>query len=1016
MIRKLLLTVLFFSTLWASALTQEKTITGKVTGSDGETLPGVNVIVQGTTKGTTTDADGVYSLNLGPNENTLVFTFVGYKSLTMDVANRTSLDVVLESDVTSLQEVVVVGYGTQQEKDLTSSITTVKSEEILKTPTSQAMQTLQGRVAGVQIVSRGEPGEGPTVRVRGVGSIQGSASPLYVVDGMFFDNIDFLNTADIESITVLKDASAAAIYGVRSSNGVVLIETKSGSYEQAPTISYNGYYGVQVPQNVLKMANSEQFANYVRETGAPADLAFLDAAFDRFGRSRVNPNVPNVNTDWYDEVLQSAPIQNHSLSIDGGGKGVRYSVGASYFDQDGVLKHTRNEYQRANFRSKVDFEATKWLKVGANLNISNATRYVADNGVWFNTYFAVPILPVYDELNTTATPDRLGNAKLLGYRNPQNPFYNLLYNDDQFKTAKILANFYAEADIIPDKLKFRTAYNYNLNQINERKVGFEYNNGSTPTQSSLRKTNTTTFNQIWDNTLTFDQSFDKHNFTVLAGYSFRSESADLLYARGTELNPAPEYGSEQYWYLDRANVIDVSDVGDFDFNNKTLGKFYGTSYFGRIAYNYDDRYLLYGTFRRDGTSKFQKKWGNFPSIGAGWVISEESFFDAKFVDFLKLRGSWGKLGKDASDAAIGVPTLVPTETAIGGVRVPGARADAYFDLLNQWETTEEVNIGLSSRLLNSRLSVEADYYVRDTKNAVVTLVLPLIRDNIQRNAAEIRNAGLEVALNWNDKLTNGLSYSIGGNFATLRNEVRSLGGQTYLDAGSAEFRQRSIVGESLNAFFGYEVMGVYQNPEQISGGGLTSEFISAQGIVPGDLIYKDQNSDGVIDDQDRVVLGSYLPKLTYGFNIGLSFMNFDLTANFQGQTGHSILNRKRGEVIFTNDTNIDADLANNMWRGEGTSNIYPSASGIRRAWNQKMSDYFVEDGSYFRIQNVRIAYNVVNRQLFGIEVPRTTLSFTADRPLTVFSYNGFNPEVADGIDRQTYPIPATYTFGLDIKF
>jgi TonB-linked SusC/RagA family outer membrane protein len=1017
--KKTLRLMSLFMFVLTTSFAQTRTVTGKVTSADdGQGLPGVNVIVEGTTKGTATDAEGVYSISVGPNENNLVFSFVGYKPMTVSIQNQTTVDVTLEADITSLNEVVVIGYGTQQEKDLTSAISTVKPAEIMKTPTGSAMQSLQGRVAGVQIVSRGEPGESPTVRIRGVGSLQGKSSPLYVVDGMFFDNIDFLNTADIASINILKDASAAAIYGVRAANGVVLIETKSGSYDQAPQITYSGYYGVQRPQNVVKMANSQQFAQYVRETGASADLAFLNNSFSRFGRSRVDPNTPAVNTDWYDEVLQSSPIQNHSLSIDGGGKGVRYSIGGSFFDQDGLVQNTRNEYKRTNFRTKIDFEATKWLKVGGNVNISNATRYVADNGVWFNSYFAVPIIPVYDELNTTASPQHLGNAKILGYRDPQNPFFNLLYNDDQFKINKVLGNFYAEVQLIPKKLTFRTAYNYNLGAVNERKVDFENNTGTSTNKSAVRKSNTTTFNQIWDNILTYDQTFGAHNITALAGYSYRAESSDILFARGTELNPGPARNNEELWYLDLAGQIDASDVGDWDANNPTIGKFYGTSYFGRVAYNYDDRYLFYATIRRDGSSKYTGKWGTFPAFGAGWVISEESFFSVPFVNYLKLRGSWGKLGNDSSPYAVGVPTLLPTETAIGGVRVPGTRVDAYYDLLTKWETTAETNIGLSGRFLNDRLSLETDYYIRDTQDAALSILLPLIRDQVRRNRGDIRNSGLEVALNWNDKLSDDISYSVGGNFATLKNRVRSLGGQPYLDAGQAEFQQRSIVGQPLEAFYGYEVQGVYQNADEIANSGLTDEF-KAQvpgGLAPGDFKYKDQNGDGIIDDQDRVVLGSYLPKITYGFNFGITYKNFELTANFQGQAGQKILNRKRGQIIFTNDTNIDADLFNHLWRGEGTSNIYPSAAGLRKSWNEKMSNYFVEDGSYFRVQNVRLSYNIRNGKLFGVTVPQTTVTLTAERPLTVFSYNGFNPEVANGIDTQTYPIPGVYTLGLNVRF
>ncbi len=999
----------------SNCLFAQGTVTGTVIAdADNSALPGVNVIVQGTSQGTVTDIDGNYTVEV-PENAVLTFSFIGYITEEVPVGGRSVIDVSLIEDITALDEVVVIGYGTQRERDLTSAITTIRSEDITRTPTSQAMQSLQGKVAGVQIVSSGEPGRGPTVRVRGVGSLVGESDPLYVVDGMFFDDIDWLNPSDISTMSVLKDASAAAIYGVRAANGVVLIETKGGSYNQETEIVYDGYYGVQVPQNVLKMANSQQFAQYVRETGSAADLSFLNTAFQRFGRSRVDPNVPNVNTDWYDEVLQAAPIQNHSLSINGGGEKARYSLGGSFFQQDGIVQETRNEYERFTFRSKVDFKAKEWLTVGGNVNISNGTRYEADNSVWFNTYFAVPFLPVYDDQNTTASPVRLSNAQKLGYRSPQNPYYNLLYNDTRIRETQLLGNFYADFSLIPNKLSFKTTYNYSNAAENRRDVDFEHNTGNVQVPSALTRNNLTSVNHIWDNVLTYQESFGLHHFTLMGGYSYRNENTEVLFALGRELDPAPERGSEQYWYLSRAGTIEVGQVGDADPLNSNFGSFYGTSYFGRIAYNYDDRYLVYGTLRRDGTSKFQQKWGNFPTVGLGWVISEENFFNPNFVDFLKLRGSWGKLGNDGVPAAIGVPTLNQMTTAIDGTLVTGNWAQLIYDYLDRWETTNETNIGITSRLFGDRLSLEADYYVRDTENAVLIIIAPLIRDNFRRNRGEIRNSGFELALNWTDRLSDDFSYSIGGNLATLKNEVLDLGGQPYLDGGSAEFRQRSIVGEPISAFFGYEVDGVFQNESQIETSGLNQAFIEDSGIVPGDFRYKDQNRDGFIDDQDRVVLGSYLPDLTYGFNIGANYRNLSLTANFQGQKGHQILNRKRGEIIFTQDTNIDADLATNLWRGEGTSNSYPSAAGLRKSYNQKMSNYFVEDGSYFRIQNVRLSYNIIDQALFGTTLPDVRITLTAERPLTVFEYNGFNPEVQDGLDRQTYPIPGIYTVGLNIS-
>ncbi|WKN43675.1 SusC/RagA family TonB-linked outer membrane protein [Tunicatimonas pelagia] len=1013
-----------FSQWKASRQRYVAVITGTITDlSDNSTLPGVNVIIKGTSTGTVTDLDGKYRIEASP-EDTLSFSSVGYETEDIYVGNQTIINVAMAPSITSLSEIVVVGYGTQEEKDLTSAISTVDAEEIQQTPTAQAMQALQGRVAGVQIVSNGAPGASPTVRVRGVGSFEGNAAPLYVVDGMFFDNIDFLNPNDIETLSVLKDASASAIYGVRAANGVVLIETKSGDYEQAPEIVYDGYYGIQNPQNVLQMANTEQFVRYVNETGSAADIEFVDNAIQRFGQSSTNPGIPNVNTDWYDVIMEPASIQNHTLSFNGGGAKTRYSIGGSYFNQQGLLKSARNDFTRLNFRTKLDSRVKDWLTVGGNFNVSTSRQFVGENAAWFRGYFAVPILPVYDELNT-ANEDQLSNAQLIGYRQSQNPLYPLLYNDDRNQTGTVNGNFYGEIDIVPNILSFRSSYNYSLEGKTARNVDFAYADGNQDFLSAIRRNNLATFDQVWDNFLTYENNFGDHFLTVVGGYSYRSEYAELLFVRGEDISPIPSRDQQELWYLSRALNFDVDNIGDATgtdgdnediFGNRTInGQLFFQSFFGRVAYNYDDRYLLYTTYRRDGNNKFQQQWGDFFTFGAGWVLSEENFFNANFIDFLKLRGSWGQLGNDNIRPAVGAPTLEETTTAIDGVLVTGRRLRPTFDLIEQWETTEEINIGLTSRLFNERLSVEADYFIRDTENLAVGIIPPVFRDTERRSRGEIRNEGLELSLNWSDNFLDGFSYNIGGNLATLNNEVLSLGGDVqYLNAGSGEFRQRSIIGEPFQAFYGYEVVGVFQDEEQINSSGYTQEFITDNSLEPGDFFFRDQNGDGVVDADDRVVLGSYLPTLNYGFNFGLSYKNFNLTANFQGQTGHQILNRKRGEIIFTNDTNLDAELINNLWRGPGTSNRYPSAAGLRKGWNQNMSDYFVEDGNYFRIQNVRLSYLLSQQPWYGENLPKTRLTLTAERPLTVFNYNGFNPEVNDGIDRQVYPIPAVYTIGLNI--
>lgn len=1001
-----LLFTLTFCVLYTISTAQVVEYSGTVTDAENnEPLIGVNILNQKDLTGTITDFDGRFELQANAGD-TIVLSYTGYQPLTHVLGAATTLDFQLNQSASLLEEIVIVGYGSQKSKDLTSSIVTVDAEEIAKTPSGQPMQAMQGKVAGVQVVSAGSPGDAPKVRIRGVGSYPGSENeaPLYVVDGMFFDNIDFLNNNDIKTISVLKDASAAAIYGVRAANGVVLIETKSGKYDTPAQITYDGYYGVQVAQNMVKMANAEQFTTMALESGSEADISFIDNAMQRYGRSRINPNVPDVNTDWYDVILRDASITNHSVNVSGGSNKAAYAVGTSYFMQEGILD-MKNQYERFNLRSKVDFKATDWFTIGGNAIISNGKRFLPENGAWFRAYYAVPIMPVFDEKNTDADPIQLSNAQDLGYRGGQNPLVSTEFNENEQKIRKILANFYVQFNILPEKLTFKSSYNSSLTNINQRNLDFPYflGNNFQRENSAIYRSAETFVNQIWDNILTFNDSYGKHNLTAMAGSSYRDEAYDQLEVRGLNF----PIDQEAAWFIDQAETLDTdrNNVGD------NGSRFYGISYFGRIAYNFDNKYLLYGTYRADGSNKYQEKWGYFPTVGVGWVISQENFFNVNGVDYLKFRASWGELGNDRIQASDGATTTSIVTTSLGDTQYTGTETSNTFSAL-RWEVVEETNVGLTAEFLRGNLSLEADYYTRDTKNAAIRVNIPAIGGTVLRNVGVIRNSGVELALNWNNSTASGIRYSIGGNIATLKNEVIDLFGQTHIDGGTAEFRQRSIVGESLLAFYGREVAGVYQNQAEID----ADPDAVANGLEPGDLKYVDQNGDGIIDDDDRVVLGSYLPNLMFGANLAVSYKGFDLTANFYGQSGNKILNRRRGEVIFTNDTNMDADLAVNRWHGEGTSNSYPSSKGMRKGWNQKLSNYWVEDGAFWRIQNVQLAYNLDGEKVFGAGAPDLRISFTADRPLSIFDYNGFTAEIPDGVDRQTYPIPAVYTVGLNVKF
>lgn len=996
---------------------QRITVSGTITeAATGNPIPGVTVLVQGTTTGTVTDFDGKYTIEAA-GDAVLTFRFVGMESQDIAVNNRTNINVSMQPSTQQVDEVVVVGYGKLNVKDLTSSIATVKSDELVKTPTGQAMQALQGKVAGVQIINSGAPGGEPTVRIRGIGSFPGSSDskPLYVVDGVYFDNIDFLNPSDIETLSVLKDASAAAIYGVRAANGVVLITTKKGSLNTKSQISYDGYIGVQVPQNVLKMANAEQFVNYVNQTGASADMSYIANAMQRYGRSRINPNVPDVNTDWYKEIMHSASRQqNHSLSITGGDKNTDYSVGMSYFEQQGLLE-AKSSYERLNLRGNLDQEVNNWLKVGLNMNLSNGIKYLGeqDDGTfsaWFLAYHAVPVLPIYDQDNydqlvadNVPYASKYASAQLMGYRGSQNPFFNLAYTNRRQDIKKVYAGAYSEISIIPKKLTFKTDYNVSWMFLRDRNVGLPYyvtTNTNRPL-STLTTSRTLQANKYFDNVLTYTDKFGRHNVTAMAGTSYRDEWYDWLkgYAEDVPLQP-------NSWYIGQSRSEDSKTVDD------NAERIYGMSYFGRIAYNYGDKYLAYFTLRREGTSKYQEKWGTFPAFGLGWVVSEESFFKGvRFINYLKIRGGWGRLGNDKIKRQDGANTTTPVYIAVDDTKTDGTTTTSTFGYLG-WEIVEGKNAGLSARLFDSRLNIESDYYIRDTKDAAIPVLLKLQPGSVLKNVGVIRNSGFELAMTWNGQISNDFSYTIGANISTLKNEVRDLYGQQYIDGGSAEFRQRSQVGEPLLSFYGYKVAGVYQNQAEIDADPIATD----NGLVPGDFKFVDQNNDQVIDDNDKVFLGSYFPDLTYGANLGLTYKNIEFSMSIMGQRGNKILNRKRGEIIWTNDTNIDADLANGLWHGEGTSNKYPSAAALRRGWDQNFSDYLVEDGSFFRIQNVQLAYNIKGSKLLGAGMPDARVYVTAEKPLTVFNYNGFSPEVSNGIDRQFYPVPAVYTIGLNLKF
>lgn len=983
-----------------------KTVKGTVIDQDNQPVIGATVKVNGTTISTATDFDGCYELKNVPENAVISYSFIGMKSKDVRLDGRSTVNVTLLEDTQNLEEVVVIGYGAAKAKDLTAPIEVVKGEELIVQPTSSPMAALQGKVPGVNIVNSGTPGAGPKVTIRGNGSF-GDTSPLYVVDGMFYDNIDFLNNADIQEMSVLKDASASAIYGVRAANGVVIITTKKGRRNQGAQITYNGYVGIQKATNVLEMCNSHEYATMLMEANPDAYRHMFEKSIAEFGGDMETLTF-NADTNWYDEMLRTAVITNHSLNISGGSNNAIYSVGMSYLSQDGIMD-VENYYRRMNFRASLDFDATSWLKVGFNGVFSNSQQQLPNNAAWQKAFNTPSILPVYDERRgDDVFPTKYADPFQVGLNNN---FYNPVafadYYDSRNDNYQVLSNFYAQLNIIPDRLNIRTSYSYDYSAIRGNTFLPTYYVGQNQRRNTteLTKTDTNYNKWIWDNTATYNQRWDAHSFTGMLGVSMRQERYNMI--SGTATN-VPE-GADEWKYLVLGNK-EGSTVTDDGW------RYRGLSYFTRLNYSFDDRYMLMFTFRADGSSKYNDKWGYFPSVGAAWTITNEEFMaDQKTFDYLKLRASWGKLGNDKIAASAGFANVNVVQ-AVFGTNNPldGYKNTSNFSWLG-WEVVNETNVGLSLATLRNRLSADIDWYYRMTENAVISPMIPMTTNTIAGNFGEVLNSGIDLSLNWNDKINKDFSYNIGFNLGWLHNEVKSLKGElNYIKDGGKVVQ---MVGEKMNSYYGYKVVGIYQTAEECA----NDPIAVANNLQPGDFKYQDVNGDDKIDGQDKQVLGSYIPDITYGFNLGFQYKNFDFALSTYGQAGGELWNRKRALRYAQSDYNFDKAQFENRWTGAGSTNEHPSAAALIRNWNVSDSNnasYFVEKSNYFRIQNITLGYSFKNIKMGNYTMPGIRLTLTADRPFTTFKCNSFTPELSDaaGWDTEVYPLTATYTFGVQIDF
>ncbi len=1001
--KNFILSILVLFTSWSVSAQQKVNVSGTVTES-GTSIPltGVSVRIEGTTVGTVTDIDGLYTLNDVSSDAVLQFTYVGMKSKLVPVNGKTVIHVEMEEDSKSLNEVVVVGYGSQKVKDLTAPIGVVKGSELSKQTVANAAQALQGKIAGVQVINGGAPGAGASVKIRGVGSMgDETTKPLYIVDGMFVENIDFLSANDIENMNVLKDASASAIYGVRAANGVILITTKRGIGAK-PSISYEGYGALQVPVNVMPMVTDKnQYVELVNK-----------ANLNTIGYVPKNAADFPTSTDWYDELLRNAFMQNHSLDVSGSTETTSYSFGVNYFYQDGIMD-TDNDYARYNLRGRIEQKVNSWLKLGANTIVSNYNKQTANEDAFRQAYVNAPVYPVYDENNEWAYPVKFGSPQAYGFGNSYaNPVAMAYYKEDKMKGKKYIFSIFADFNIIDQKLNFRTSYSQDYTSEESKVYLPEYAVGGSQEQkkSSLTETFTNRGMQIIDNLLTYTDRIGMHSFSALLGQSTRMEKQNKLWGSAINVPGA----TEESKYIKNGSTENRNTSDDpYSYN--------GISFFTRGTYNYADKYLATVTFRADASSKYQEKWGYFPSLGLGWILSNENFMqNQKAFDYLKLRLSWGMLGNDNvpgnSSVILGTPGM--SSSAVFGDKVfDGVGAQTVYQNYLKWEVVSEYNLGFDYAALGNRLTGEVDGYYRVTDNVVFAAPVPGGGGaaTLLANNGKILNAGVEFTIRWTDKKSDKFSYNVGLNLTTIHNEVLKLKDKEYIGGAqinSKYFATRTEVGHPIGAFYGYEVIGVYQTESDA-----VLDPVGQPVRSKGYFRFEDKDGNNKIDDNDMQFLGSPIPWLIGGFDFGINYGNIDFGLTLYGQLGNKIFNAKRTNRGDFADGNYDLDFYKHHWDGKGSSDTYPSPEAFNSSGVQNSNSFFVEDGSYLRIQNVQLGYTF--NHLKSISNLRIYLS--AQRPYTLFGYNGFTPEVsgsptATGIDNNVYPMQAVYSLGMKINF
>ncbi|MCX6265794.1 MAG: TonB-dependent receptor [Bacteroidetes bacterium] len=999
--------VLFLAGFMMISQAQVRTVTGVVTAGDSkETLPGATVVLKGTTTGAVTNIDGNYSIVVKSDTAILVFSYIGYKTKEVIAGKQTVIDIMLDPSKTTLDEIVVIGYGSVRKNDLSGSVSTMKADDITKITALNPVQSLQGNVTGVQVTSTsGTPGENPAVRVRGVGTF-GNSNPIYVVDGVIVDDISFLNSNDITSMDVLKDASASAIYGSRGANGVIMVTTKIGKTKEDKTVfNFSGEVGIQKLAKKIDLLNGHDFAEISNQI-KPGTFNNIDA-------------VPN--TDWQDLVFHTAPVYDFQLSATGASKNVQYYISGGYFNQSGIVD--KSSYERITLKLNNIFNLSQYVKLGNNITFAPYSQQVAPD-VTYAAYRAKPTITPYYPDGSFSAVNGVGN-----------PLAALAYSNSFNKGIRGVGNIFGEVNFLK-AFTFKTSFGidagYNMSESFTPAYTVYNADGSASQQnnlmSRLNKNNNYNFTWLWENTLNFKKELGKHSIDAIAGYTMQNTTSDGFNLSGANLLR----DGSNFWYIQPSYIYDpannVNTINDISESVDQNLYYSMISYLFRVNYVFNKKYILTATFRGDGSSKFAQnnRYAYFPSVALGWNVSQEGFMQKiTWLNKLKVRASWGQLGNDKIpywDRYARVQSNIIT--IFGRTSEPNTGSSYGIngnpDL--KWEVTTQTDIGLEFATFNSRLTAEFDYFNKKTDDILIMLSTPGYLGNgvgakVRFNAASVVNRGFEFNLGWRDQIGK-LKYNVGVLGTTIHNEVLSIGGNSGVDSvliggylANGVAVTQSKVGMPIGEFYGYKTDGIFQTQAELD----AYPHASQAGV--GDLRFVDVNGDGIIDGNDRTDIGSPIPTFIFGFNFGFEIYGIDLSVNVQGQTGNKIFNAK--EMVRPDPYNFESHVMD-RWTGPGTSTTEPKPSF--GGYNYMASDYFIQDGSFLRIRNIILGYTLPAAWGAKIFMEKIKVYVKADNIYTWTKYSGYTPEIGSGdvlsagIDYGIYPITAVYSIGLNLNF